>query len=91
VPVLAFVHCTITCSVRFFLKKVFFIHMINGSFINLHHGNHCLPLFYKGGIRIVVLNVIIPNHTDFPFAFEHRYGNLTILEFSSKWVKMLPY
>jgi hypothetical protein len=27
-----------------------------------------------------------------PLAFSHRYGNLTILEFSSKWVKvMLPH
>jgi hypothetical protein len=32
------------------------------------------------------------NHTGFPLAFSHRYGNLTILEFSSKWVKvLLPY
>ncbi len=32
------------------------------------------------------------NHTSDPLAFEHRYGNLTILEFFSKWVKvMLPY
>ncbi len=32
------------------------------------------------------------NHTGFPLAFSHRYGNLTILEFSSKWMKvMLPY
>ncbi len=32
------------------------------------------------------------NHTGFPLVFSHRYGNLTILEFSSKWVKvMLPY
>jgi hypothetical protein len=32
------------------------------------------------------------NHTGFLLAFSHRYGNLTILEFSYKWVKvMLPY
>ncbi len=32
------------------------------------------------------------NHTGFPLAFSYRYGNLTILEFFSKWVKvMLPY
>jgi hypothetical protein len=32
------------------------------------------------------------NHADFLFAFQNRDGNLTILEFSSKWVKaMLPY
>ncbi len=32
------------------------------------------------------------NHTGFPLAFSQRFGNLTILEFSSKWVKvMLPY
>ncbi len=33
-----------------------------------------------------------PNHTGFPFDFLHGYGNLTILKFSFKWVKvMLPY
>jgi hypothetical protein len=32
------------------------------------------------------------NHTGFPFAFSNSYGNLTIEEFSFKWVKvMLPY
>ncbi len=32
------------------------------------------------------------NHADFLFAFQNRDGNLTILGFSSKWVKaMLPY
>ncbi len=29
------------------------------------------------------------NHTGFPLAFSHRCGNLTILEFSSKWVKVM--
>ncbi len=27
------------------------------------------------------------NHTGFPLAFSHRFGNLTIPEFSSKWVR----
>ncbi len=32
------------------------------------------------------------SHTGFPLAFSHRYGYLTVLEFSSNWVKvMLPY
>ena len=36
--------------------------------------------------------MVLQNHTGFPLAFSHRYGNLTILEFSSKWVMvMLPY
>ncbi len=32
------------------------------------------------------------SNTGFPLAFSHGHGNLTILEFSSKWVKvMMPY
>ena len=35
---------------------------------------------------------MVPQPYRFSLAFSHRYGNLTILEFSSKWVKvMLPY
>jgi hypothetical protein len=33
-----------------------------------------------------------PNHTGFPFDFLHKYGNLTKLKLSFKWVNvMLPY
>jgi hypothetical protein len=36
--------------------------------------------------------MMVPQPHSFPLAFSHRYGNLTILEYSSKWVKvMLPY
>ncbi len=52
-----------------------------------------LTLFYTGGLGIVVWHVVmVPHHTGFPFTFLNRYDNLTILELSSKWVKvMLPY
>ncbi len=51
-----------------------------------------LTLFYTPGLGIVVIHWWFPNNTGFPFTFWHRYGNLTILEFSSKWVKvLLPY
>jgi hypothetical protein len=47
-----------------------------------------LTLFYTHGLEIVVLHVIQVS----PCFLTYRYGNLTILEFSSKWVKvMLPY
>jgi hypothetical protein len=48
-----------------------------------------LTLFYTRGSEIVVLHVMVPQ----PYRFSpYRYGNLTIIEFSSKWVKvMLPY
>ncbi len=59
-------------------------------------GDFCwifLTLFYTRGLEIVVLHVMVPQPYRFsPCFFLHRYGNLTILEFSSKWVKvMLPY
>jgi hypothetical protein len=35
---------------------------------------------------------MVPQPYRFPLAFSHRYGNFTIPEFSSKWVKvMLPH
>jgi hypothetical protein len=39
----------------------------------------CLTLFYTGGLGIVVLHVMVLNHTGFPFVFQHRWGNLAIL------------
>jgi hypothetical protein len=51
-----------------------------------------LTLFYTAGLVIVVLHVMVPQPYKFPLIFLHRHGNLTILEFSFKWVKvMLPY
>jgi hypothetical protein len=51
-----------------------------------------LILFYTGNLGIVVFTWLFLNHTGFPFAVQHRYGNLAIAEFLSKWVKvMLPY
>jgi hypothetical protein len=45
-----------------------------------------LTLFYTGDILIVVLHVMVPQ----PFGFLLcMYGNLTILEFSSKSVKVM--
>ncbi len=59
---------------------------------------YLLTLFYTRGlvivviVVIVVLNVMVPQPYNFLFAFSHRFGILTVLEFSSKWVKvMLPY
>jgi hypothetical protein len=50
------------------------------------HGIYLETLFYTLGLGKVVSHVMVP------FAFLHRYGNLTILKFSFKWVKvMLPY
>jgi hypothetical protein len=43
-------------------------------------------------LGIVDLHVMVSEPYRFPFAFWNRYGNLTIQEFSFKWVKvMLPY
>jgi hypothetical protein len=51
-----------------------------------------LTLFYTRGLGTVVSHVMVPQPYRFPFDFLHRYGNLTILNFSFKWVKvMLPY
>jgi hypothetical protein len=51
-----------------------------------------LTLFYTRGLEIVILHMMVPQPHSFPLAFSHTYGNLTILEYSSKWVKvMLPY
>jgi hypothetical protein len=51
-----------------------------------------LTLLTHMDFEIAVLHVMVPQPHRFPLAFLHRYGNLTILEFSSKWVKvMLPY
>jgi hypothetical protein len=45
-----------------------------------------LTLFYTCGLGIAV------SHLMDPFDFLQRYGNLTILKFSFKWVKvLLPY
>jgi hypothetical protein len=50
-----------------------------------------LTLFYTHGSGIVVSHVMVPLPYGFPFDFLPRYGNLTILKFSFKWVKvMLP-
>jgi hypothetical protein len=50
-----------------------------------------LTLFYTRGLEKVVLHVMVHQPYRFSPCFL-RYGNLTILEFSSKWVKvMLPY
>ncbi len=47
-----------------------------------------LTLFYTHGLEIVDLHGMVPQ----PYRFSPCFGNLTILEFSSKWVKvMLPY
>jgi hypothetical protein len=51
-----------------------------------------LTLFYTRGLGIVVLYVMVSQPYGFSLDFLHRYGKLTILKFSSKWVKvMLPY
>jgi hypothetical protein len=51
-----------------------------------------LILFYTRGLGIVVLHVRVPQPYRFSLCFSHRYGKLTILEFSFKWVKvMLPH
>ncbi len=51
-----------------------------------------LTLFYTRGLGIVVSHVMVAYHTGFPIDFLHRYGYVTILKFSFKWVKvMLPY
>ncbi len=51
-----------------------------------------LTLFYTRGLEIVVSHVMVPLPYRFSLGFLHRYGNLTILKFSFKWVKvMLPY
>jgi hypothetical protein len=51
-----------------------------------------LTLFYTRGLGKVVLHVMVPQPYSFSFDFLHKYGDLTILKFSFKWVKvMLPY
>jgi hypothetical protein len=52
-----------------------------------------LTLFYTRGLGTVVSQVMVPQpYRFFPLIFLHRYGNLTLLKFSFKWVKvMLPY
>ncbi len=51
-----------------------------------------LTLFYTLSLGKVVLHVMVPQPYRFPFDFLQRYGNLTILKFCFKWVKvMLPY
>jgi hypothetical protein len=50
-------------------------------------GKRGLTLSYTRGLEIVVLHVMVPQPYRFPLSFSHRYGNFTILEFSSKWVK----
>jgi hypothetical protein len=51
-----------------------------------------LTLFYTRGLGIVALHVMVPEPYRFPLAIKNRYGNLTIQEFSFKWVKVrLPY
>jgi hypothetical protein len=51
-----------------------------------------LTLFETRGLEIVVSHVMVPLPYRFSLGFLHSYGNLTILKFSFKWVKvMLPY
>jgi hypothetical protein len=50
-----------------------------------------LTLFYTCGLEIVVSHVMVLQPYRFSLCLP-RYGNLTILKFSFKWVKvMLPY
>jgi hypothetical protein len=51
-----------------------------------------LYLIFSGPLEVILTLFYTPGDTGDPLAFLHRYGNLTILEFSSQLVKILvPY